>query len=246
MKWLIRTLLALALFALLWTPAAACSATFYHDSVVCPGEGPVTADTFENLLSKISPACAAALGPEVVRLHQEHRSHRMSASKARVFSAVPWSPAAEAELRANERPLSECGYQRWQRSGDWLVSQDAVRSYCTEVDGLACGAVIRFSWVQFLGFALVHPGAQTWPYALGGWLALLGAGFWLIRLRRRRQLDAFLRSSPAAIWGIAATLLVMMCPLIFISWIDIVASAGILYLLACFLRWGAAPVPDDQ
>jgi hypothetical protein len=240
MRWVRRTLVALALFMLLWTPAAACSAAFFQDTVACPGEASVTAIMTENVLSKISPACADALGPEVLQLIQERLSQRKDAYHEMSFSVVPWSQAAEDELRANEPALIECGYQRWQRSGNWLVSQDAVRPYCNEVSSV-CGPIIRLSWIKFMGFALIHPGAQTWPYALGGGLALLGTAFWLIRLGHRRQLAAFLRPNWALGAGLAATLIVVSCT-VGISLVDIAAWTSILYLLACSLRWSRGPL----
>jgi hypothetical protein len=79
MRWLIRTFFALALFILSWTPAAACSPARFEVSVACPGEEPVTAFNDEDVLPRISPACAAALGPEVRQLIVDGRWRKPAA-----------------------------------------------------------------------------------------------------------------------------------------------------------------------
>jgi hypothetical protein len=237
MRWLIRIISALALFTLLWTPAAACSPARFEVSVACPGEEPVTAFNDEAILPRLSPSCAAALGPEVPRLIADYQSRDKDFFNETHFSVAPWTAAGEAQLRAQERDLLQCRYQRWQRAGDWLVSQDAARSYCgaPAQSGGACPTT-ELSWVRFAVFALVNPTAQIWPYSLAAWLILLSAGFWLARLLRRGQLAAFLR--PGLLFGLVfiAVLFIVLLR-VATSWIDVVAWGVIIYLLACTVRW---------
>jgi hypothetical protein len=237
MRWLIRTIFALALFTLLWTPAAACSPARFEVSVACPGEAPVTAFNDEDVLTRLSPACAAALGPEVGQLIADRQSRDKEYFTETRFSVAPWTVDGEDQLRARERDLLACRYQRWQRAGDWMVSEDAARSYCGAPahSGGAC-PTNELSWVRFSIFALVNPTAQIWPYTLAAWLVVLGVGFWLARLYRRRQLAAFLR--PGLLFGLVfiAVLFIVLLR-VATSWIDVVAWGVIIYLLACTVRW---------
>jgi hypothetical protein len=240
MRWLIRTIFALALFILLWTPAAACSPARFEVSVACPGEPPVTAFNDEDVLSRLSPACAAALGPAVRQLIADRQSRDKDFFNETHFSVATWTAAGEAQLRAQERNLLACRYQRWQRAGDWLVSEDAARSYCGAPahSGGAC-PTNQLSWVRFPIFALVNPTAQIWPYSLAAWLIVLGVGFWLARLFRRRQLAAFLRPGLALGLGFIIVLFIVLLR-VATSWVDIAAWSVIIYLLACTLRWETA------
>jgi hypothetical protein len=234
MRWLIRTIFALALFILLWTPAAACTPPQFQVSVACPGEAPVIAFNDEDVLPRLSPACAAALTPEVRQLIADRQGRDKAYFTETRFSVAPWTAAGESQLRDQERDLLACRYQRWQRAGDWLVSEDAARSYCGPALGVC--PTSQLSWVAFLGFALVNPTAQIWPYTLAAWLGVLGVGFWLIRLLRRHQLAAFLR--PGLAFGlIAGVILIIILIKFATSWFDIAAWAIIIYLLACAARW---------
>ncbi|HYF63618.1 MAG TPA: hypothetical protein VD886_12440 [Herpetosiphonaceae bacterium] len=243
MRCLIRTLLALASFILLWTPAAACSPARFEVSVACPGEQPVTAFSDEDVLPLLGPDCAAALGPEVRQLIADRQRRDKEYFIETRFSVEPWTAAGEDQLRDQERNPLQCRYQRWQHSGDWLVSEDAGRSYCGPALGVCSSS--RLSWVRFLGFALVNPAARIWPYTLAAWLIVLGAGFWLARLTRRRQLAVFLRPGLWLGLGFAVALIAVLIKFA-TSWLDIAAWAVILYLLACAARWGVAPAPKDQ
>jgi hypothetical protein len=202
MRWLIRTLFALMLVALLWTPAAACQLMSAQVRVACPDEAVVVAyqlnDEDEDVLRLLSPACAAALGPAVRQLIAERQARVKASDTETLFSVTPWTQADEDRLRAaQERDLLTCRYQRWQRTGDWLVSEDAVRSYCDATSGGRpgrCGGV-ALSWSRFLVFAFRHPGWQTWPYILGVVLGVLGVGFWLIhRIRSGQRADLLIRN----------------------------------------------------
>jgi hypothetical protein len=242
MRWLIRTFFALALFILSWTPAAACSPARFEVSVACPGEEPVTAFNDEDVLPRISPACAAALGPEVRQLIADRQGRDKEYFDETRFSVAPWTAAGESQLRDQGRNPLQCRYQRWQRSGDWLVSEDAARSYCGPALGVC--PTSQLSWVGFLGFALVNPAAQIWPYTLAAWLVVLGVAFWLARLLRRRQLAAFLRPG-LALGLIAGVILIIVLAKLATSWFDIAAWAIIIYLLACTVRWASAH-PNNQ
>ena len=204
MRWLIRTLVVLALFTLLWTPAAACKLISAQVRVACPGEAVVGAyqlnDEEDDVLRLLSPACAAALGPAVRQLIAERQARVKASYTETLFSVTPWTQAGEDRLRtAQEADLLACRYQRWQRVGDWLISEDAVRSYCNSTlsgsRGIGSCPGAELSWGRFLIFAFRHHSPQTVPFALGVVLGVLGGGFWLIRMIRSGQrADLLLRS----------------------------------------------------
>ena len=147
---------------------------------------------------------------------------------------TPYSAAEERRLALARDSYTNCYYAEFERVGDWLISNEAARSYCVDnVVSLsfACPTA-QLSYMYFLGFLLTHINQATLPYLAGYLLGIVVLAGMVVIVYRRGILRAF----RPTIWTILGALAGSIALSVVGSFVNFFVYLIIIYIVLCFSR----------
>jgi hypothetical protein len=146
----------------------------------------------------------------------------------------------ENRLALERDSYGDCYYAEFVRLGDWLLSNEAARSYC--VDSISIGylcPIAEVSSVRFLGFLLTHIDRNTLPYLSGYLLGLAILAGMIVMVYRRGVLRAF----RPTIWTILGALAGSIALAIIGGLVNFFVYLIVVYIILCFIRGMLTPKP---
>ena len=148
---------------------------------------------------------------------------------------TPYSAAEESRLGLARDTYTDCYYAEFERVGDWLLSNQTMRSYCVVNRSLslsfACPTA-ELSYMYFLGFLLTHISQATLPYLAGYLLGIVVLVGMVVIVYRR----GFLRAFRPTIWTILGALAGSIALSVVGSFVNFFVYLIIIYIVLCFSR----------